>query len=218
MKLQFCREVKMELDKNILTGELAIPTNARGVVIFAHGSGSGRFSPRNKMVARRLHENQVGTLLLDLLTPTEERVHTNRFDTLLLAHRLVEVTRWLEKFEHCADCHFAFFGASTGAAAALRASTYLPQIKAIVSRGGRTDLASDILDSVQAPTLLIVGSKDEDVLRLNKQSSALLNSENRLAVVEGASHLFEEEGKMDKVTELASRWFDKYLKGVAVTH
>lgn len=216
MNLRFVKEVKMEVDNEILPGELAIPHDAKGVVVFSHGSGSGRFSPRNRQVAARLHKEQIGTLLLDLLTPAEDRIITNRFDIALLAHRLVGVTQWLEQFDPCADCGFAYFGASTGAASALRASTYLPQVKCIVSRGGRPDMAADILHKVQVPTLLIVGSNDEDVLRLNEQSYSILTCEKKFDIVDGASHLFEEPGKMDDVIELSTSWFNKYLKGVAV--
>jgi putative phosphoribosyl transferase len=216
MNLRFIKEVKMEVDNEILPGELAIPHDAKGVVVFSHGSGSGRFSPRNRKVADRLHNEQIGTLLLDLLTPAEDRIITNRFDIALLAHRLVGVTQWLEQFDPCADCGIGYFGASTGAASALRASTYLPQVKCIVSRGGRPDMAVDILHKVQVPTLLIVGSNDEDVLRLNEQSYSILTCEKKLDIVDGASHLFEETGKMDDVIELSTSWFNKYLKGVAV--
>lgn len=155
-------------------------------------------------------------MLLDLLTLAEDRIITNRFDIALLAHRLVGVTQWLEQFDPCADCGIGYFGASTGAASALRASTYLPQVKCIVSRGGRPDMAVDILHKVQAPTLLIVGSNDEDVLRLNEQSYSILTCEKKIEIVDGASHLFEEPGKMDDVIELSTSWFNKYLKGVAV--
>jgi putative phosphoribosyl transferase len=216
MNLRFVKEVKMEVDNEVLPGELAIPHDAKGVVVFSHGSGSGRFSPRNRQVAARLHKEQIGTLLLDLLTPAEDRIITNRFDIALLAHRLVGVTQWLEQFDPCADCGFAYFGASTGAASALRASTYLPQVKCIVSRGGRPDMAADILHKVQVPTLLIVGSNDEDVLRLNEQSYSVLKCEKKLDIIDGASHLFEEPGKMDDVIDLSTSWFNKYLKGVAV--
>lgn len=214
MNLHFAQAVKMEVDNEILDGELAIPENAKGIVIFSHGSGSGRFSPRNKKVTEQLHHQQIGTLLLDLLTPSEDRVIQNRFDIALLAHRLVGVTQWLEQFEPSSECCIAYFGASTGAASAFRAATYLPQVKCIVSRGGRPDLASDILHKVQTPTLLIVGSLDEDVLRMNETASTVFTCENRLEVIEGASHLFEEEGKMDKVVELSTAWFSKFLKGM----
>lgn len=216
MNLQFSQEVKIEVDNEALDGILAVPHNAKGIVIFSHGSGSGRFSPRNKMVAERLHDEQIGTLLLDLLTTAEDRVYTNRFDIALLAHRLVGVTHWLEQFEACDGCAMGFFGASTGAASALKASTYLPQLKAIVSRGGRPEMAADILNKVQSPTLFIVGSRDEDVCRLNEQSYGNLTCEKKFEVIDGASHLFEEDGKMNRVIELASAWFNKYLKGVAV--
>ena len=216
MNLRFVKEVQMEVDNEILPGELAIPHDAKGVVVFSHGSGSGRFSPRNRQVAARLHQEQIGTLLLDLLTPAEDRIITNRFDIALLAHRLVGVTQWLEQFDPCADCGIGYFGASTGAASALRASTYVPQVKCIVSRGGRPDMTVDILHKVQVPTLLIVGSNDEDVLRLNEQSYSILTCEKKIDIIDGASHLFEEPGKMDDVIELSTSWFNKYLKGVAV--
>lgn len=216
MNLRFVKEVAMEVDNEILPGELAIPYEAKGVVIFSHGSGSGRFSPRNRMVAERLHREQIGTLLLDLLTPAEDRNTKNRVDIALLAHRMVGVTQWLEQFDPCAGCAIGYFGASTGAASALKASTYLPQVKCIVSRGGRTDMATDILHKVQAPTLLIVGSQDEDVLRLNQQSLEALTGEKKLQVIDGASHLFEEPGKMNSVIEMSTAWFNKFLKGVAM--
>lgn len=216
MKLRFDQSVKIEVDNEILDGILTVPQQAKGIVIFSHGSGSGRFSPRNKLVAERLHQEQIGALLLDLLTPSEDRITTNRFDIALLAHRLVGVTQWLQQFDACDGCDMAYFGASTGAASALKASTYLPQLKAIVSRGGRTELAADILHKVKCPTLLIAGSRDKDVVRSNELTYSALSCEKKFEIIDGASHLFEEDGKMNSVVELAAAWFNKHLKGVAV--
>jgi putative phosphoribosyl transferase len=217
MNFRFNNEVNMALEKVMLEGELIIPYEADAIVIFSHGSGSSRFSPRNKMVAQRLNSAGIGTLLLDLLSREEDLNYSTRFNIELLTERLVGATEWLEKFEPAEGYRMGFFGASTGAASALKAATYLPQIKAIISRGGRPDLAMDILHKIKAPTLFIVGSLDYDVLQLNQQAFAKLASEKKLEIVQGASHLFEEKGTMDKVTNLAVEWFSKYLKAVTVS-
>jgi putative phosphoribosyl transferase len=217
MNLRFNGEVRMLLDKVSLEGELILPQEANGIVVFSHGSGSSRFSPRNKKVAQRLHVNQIGTFLFDLLTPEEDRNMATRFDIELLAHRLVAATDWLEEYEPSRNCRFGYFGASTGAAAALKAAAYRPHIKAVVSRGGRPDLAMEVLHLIQAPTLLIVGSLDYDVLKLNEQAFRRLTGEKKLEVVPGASHLFEEAGTLDKVATIAADWFQKYLTAATVT-
>lgn len=211
MKSRYQCEVRIPIRKISLKGELIIPANAGSIVIFSHGSGSGRLSLRNKMVADYLHKNNFGTLLFDLLTEEEDKNYHNRFDIELLTHRLVGATEWLENFEPATHAAIGYFGASTGAASALKAATYLPNIQAIVSRGGRPDLAIDALQGVEAPTLLIVGSLDYDVLHLNTQAYIKLNCEKRLEIIEGASHLFEEHGTMEQVCEKACDWFARYL-------
>lgn len=192
-------------------GHLVIPEEASGTVIFAHGSGSGRHSPRNRWVAEQLNRRNVGTLLFDLLTSGEETDRRNVFDIGLLAGRLVEATRWFRS-SYAADDPVGYFGASTGAAAALRAAVELgSDIAAIVSRGGRPDLATGYLDRVAGPTLLIVGSEDPAVLDMNRSAQRELKCESRLEVVAGASHLFEEPGALDRVAELAGDWFESHF-------
>lgn len=216
MKIAFHREMDIPVANTILEGELFIPDRPHGVVIFSHGSGSSRFSSRNQKVAQYLQELQFGTLLFDLLTADEDRNYHNRFNIDLLTHRLIEVTMWLEKFTPATGHSIGFFGASTGAASALRAAANMPRIKAVVSRGGRPDLAIHELKYVQAPTLLIVGSLDYDVIKLNELAYAELESEKELRIVQGASHLFEEPGKMEEVCQLAGNWFQKHLSLVPV--
>lgn len=211
MNFRIHKEVSIPFGNIQLKGELIIPSNAKAVVIFSHGSGSSRFSPRNRMVADYLHHNNLGTLLFDLLTEKEDREYANRFDIGLLTGRLIAATTWLEERKVMNDCRLGFFGASTGAASALRAASILPQIEAVVSRGGRPDLAMDVLPQVKAPTLLIVGGLDHDVLRLNRDAYFQLQCEKEFRIVKGASHLFEEAGTMQEVCEQASKWFEKYL-------
>jgi len=201
-----------------LPGILAMPKkNPRGIVVFAHGSGSSRLSPRNTYVATVLHQAGFGTLLFDLLTSREDVVYDNRFDINLLSKRLTAATEWLRAQKGIPNLHVGYFGASTGAAAALQASVRREDVKAIVSRGGRPDLAWDYLDRVQAPTLLIVGgSDDEAVLDLNKRALQRLNAvsgrkDNKLVIVPGATHLFEEPGALEEVANLATDWFLKFL-------
>jgi len=195
-----------------LAGYLTVPENARGIVVFAHGSGSSRHSPRNRYVARVLTEAGLGTLLFDLLTPEEELDRANVFDIGLLARRLTEVTGWLRAQPSAARAALGYFGASTGAAAALWAAAEPGAgIAAVVSRGGRPDLARPRLAAVTAPTLLIVGGNDEVVLDLNRRAQAGLRCENRLAVVPGATHLFEEPGTLDAAAALARDWFISHL-------
>lgn len=216
MDFRYNSEVDIETGTVILQGELTVPLNAEGLIIFSHGSGSSRMSPRNRMVASYLHEQHFGTLLFDLLTAEEDGHYQNRFDIRLLAERLYNVTKWLEKHPAALGCSFGYFGASTGAASALLAAAALPEIAAVVSRGGRPDLAMDALHKVTAPTLLIVGGEDRVVLELNQQAFEQLTCIKRLDIVEGATHLFEEEGKMEIVEQLAAKWFTKYLLAVNV--
>jgi len=196
----------------ILEGDLQLPNHAAGVVVFAHGSGSSRHSTRNRFVARELQAAGLSTLLFDLLTPEEEAVdqHTAnlRFDIELLAERLVAATGWLGEDPSTSDLSVGYFGASTGAAAALVGAANLPdRVGAVVSRGGRPDLAGDALPRVRAPTLLIVGGRDLTVLDLNREAMARMRAETRLEIVPGAAHLFEEPGALEVVARLARDWF-----------
>ncbi|HEX6848014.1 MAG TPA: dienelactone hydrolase family protein [Chitinophagaceae bacterium] len=213
MDIHIPEEVKIPVGKTILKGELIIPPKARAIVIFSHGSGSSRFSKRNQMVAKYLQGKDFGTLLFDLLTEQEDQHYLNRFNIELLSKRLIGATEWVEKLA-AKDCRIGYFGASTGAASALKAAAQLPQICAVVSRGGRPDLAMTDLRKVKAPTLLIVGSLDYDVLQLNKEAFMKLECEKNLEVVKGATHLFEEPGKMEIVSELAGNWFEDHLIAV----
>lgn len=217
MQFRFKEEVNIRLSKVTLAGELCIPLNASGLVIFSHGSGSSRFSPRNKMVADYLHEKNLATLLFDLLTRQEDANYENRFDIDLLTRRLVATTEWVQNFEPASQLTIGYFGASTGAASALRAASYLPAIAAVVSRGGRPDLAMNALQDVHAPTLLMVGSLDYDVLMLNNRAFMRLNCEKKLSVIDGATHLFEEKGTMEQVCAEAGAWFQKYLVPQKIT-
>ena len=205
-------EVEPAAGKVRLAGYLTVPEDAPGIVVFAHGSGSSRHSPRNRYVARVLNEAGLGTLLFDLLTPEEELDRANVFDIGLLAHRLTEVTLWLRTQPHAAGAAVGYFGASTGAAAALWAAAEPGAgIAAVVSRGGRPDLARPRLGAVTSATLLIVGGSDEVVLDLNRRAQALLRCENHLAVVPGATHLFEEPGALDAAAALARDWFVSHM-------
>jgi putative phosphoribosyl transferase len=195
-----------------LPGRLTLPEGALGIVVFAHGSGSSRHSPRNRSVARELQVRGLGTLLFDLLVPEEEGDRANVFDIELLGRRLLEVTSWLAVAPDVRGLPIGYFGASTGAAAALWAAA-ATDVGAVVSRGGRPDLAGTRLDRVAAPTLLIVGSRDPVVLDLNLQAQRVLRCENELAVVAGATHLFEEPGALHQVAELAADWFVRHLDG-----
>jgi len=203
--------IKIRTDSVQLDGILDIPEKAKGIVLFAHGSGSGRFSPRNQYVAKVLQNSEIGTLLLDLLTPEEAEDRRKVFDIDLLSQRLLSATEWTRK--HVKNLRMGYFGASTGAAAALGASVgAAADISAIVSRGGRPDLVISILEEVKAPTLLIVGGNDLDVLRLNKLAYDKLRCKKKLKIVPGATHLFEEPGKLQEVAELATAWFVKHFK------
>jgi dienelactone hydrolase len=195
-----------------LEGALIIPSDAKGVVLFAHGSGSSRHSPRNNFVAQVLHKAALGTLLMDLLTREEDSIYENRFDIDLLTWRLERATQWLMEQPRSSSLDVGYFGASTGAAAALQAAaTFGSSIGAVVSRGGRPDLAMSALDRVQSPTLLIVGGLDDIVIDLNRQAYAGLKIEKHLAIVPGATHLFEEPGTLQEVARLAAEWFKRYL-------
>jgi putative phosphoribosyl transferase len=197
-----------------LDGVLGLPRPASGLVLFAHGSGSGRFSPRNNYVAAALRATGLATLLFDLLTDEEAADRRNVFDIGLLADRLALATTWAGQQADLASLPIGYFGASTGAAAALVAAARAPKdIGAIVSRGGRPDMAGPVLSQVQAPTLLIVGGDDTDVLDLNQQAFAQLQCEKSLEIVPGATHLFEEPGALDQVIDLARAWLTRHLSG-----
>src|SRR5829696_319745 len=209
------REVRVSAGLATLEGNLGIP-NARGIVLFAHGSGSGRHSPRNRYVADVLREAGLATLLIDLLTPEEEeadlRTRHFRFDIGLLADRLADATDWLAHEPDTQDLRVGYFGASTGAGAALVAAAKRPEaVGAVVSRGGRPDLAREALSRVAAPTLLIVGGEDEPVIDMNREAFAHIRAEKKLEVVPGATHLFEEPGTLEEVARLAAGWFARYL-------
>lgn len=206
------REVRIPIDGESLHGTLERAAGATGVVIFAHGAGSSRFSPRNRFVAGELRAAGVGTLLFDLLTEEEEADRANVFDIGLLADRLVRTTEWLEREGEAEGQPIGYFGASTGAAAALVAAARLgDRIAAIVSRGGRPDLAGPALREVTAPTLLIVGGADDVVLDLNREAYDAMTAEKELVVIPGAMHLFEEPGALERVAELAAGWFVRHF-------
>jgi len=201
----------------VVEGNLAVSPGGRGVVLFAHGSGSSRFSPRNRYVAKFFNAQKISTLLFDLLTNEEDQedlaTAEYRFNINLLAERLIGVTEWLKKDPQTKNCSFGYFGASTGAAAALIAAAKLPDdIAAVVSRGGRPDLAANYLSKVAAPTLLLVGGLDTEVIKLNKEAMAQMFTEKKLVIVPGATHLFEEPGKLEEVAKLSVDWFLRYLK------
>lgn len=212
--------VTVPVDDIELTGDLAVPTHARAVVLFAHGSGSSRHSPRNRAVAAELRTAGLGTLLIDLLTEGEERRDTatgeHRFDITLLARRLVAAIDWLEVQSETRGLPVALFGASTGAGAALVAAAERPaRVLTVVSRGGRPDLAGDALEAVRIPVLLIVGGEDHQVLRLNQGAARRLSGPHTLRVVPGATHLFEEPGTLERVADIARQWCDDRLKTAA---
>lgn len=210
------QELKIPVAKVNVQGTLYLPADAKGLVIFAHGSGSSRFSPRNQYVAKAFNKSGLGTLLFDLLTPEEEEqdelTAEYRFNIGLLAERLVGVTLWLRKNSTTGKLKLGYFGASTGAAAALIAAAKLPEaVSAVVSRGGRPDLAEDYLPLVRAPTLLLVGGWDLQVIELNKQAQSRMKNENKLVIVPAATHLFEEPGKLEEVSRHSIDWFLKLL-------
>jgi putative phosphoribosyl transferase len=209
-------EVKIPFSGLVLNGNLNVPLSAKGIVLFAHGSGSGRFSPRNQYVAKIFNKARIGTLLFDLLTSDEEEedmaTAEYRFNIGLLAQRLIVATKWLKKDPLANNCAFGYFGASTGAAAALIAAAKLPNdIAAVVSRGGRPDLAADFLSQVVAPTLLLIGGWDTEVIELNRQAMDQMSAEKKLVIVPDATHLFEEPGTLEEVARLSTDWFLRYL-------
>jgi putative phosphoribosyl transferase len=206
------REIKIPAGTISLTGDLTIPTDANSIVIFSHGSGSGRLSPRNNHVATILNKENIGTLLIDLLTESEADIFENRFNIELLTERLVSITQFIHDLPELKNLTIGYFGASTGAASALKATAEQGKIiKAIVSRGGRPDLAKPILNKINVPTLLIVGGLDTEVIKLNERAYSLLNCDKKIEIVKGASHLFEEPGKLDEAASLATTWFKKYI-------
>ncbi len=205
-------DVQIFAGRAALSGSLAIPENSEGLVLFAHGSGSSRHSTRNQFVASTLNRAGLGTLLFDLLTPEEEAldIHTreHRFNISLLAQRLVHATKWIRQQEQMRNLRIGYFGSSTGGAAALVAAAELPEdASAVVSRGGRPDLAGDALRKVQAPTLLMVGGNDDVVIELNEMARDQIRCEVKLEIIPGATHLFEEPGALEQVAKLASAWF-----------
>jgi dienelactone hydrolase len=208
---------KVSVAEVVLEADIVVPERTRGVVVFAHGSGSSRLSPRNRYVAAQLQAAGIGTVLVDLLTADEEQVDVRtgklRFDIALLAARVAALIDWVGQHEETADLDIGLFGASTGAAAALVAAAERPHaVGALVSRGGRPDLAAEHLGRVRQPTLLIVGGEDETVIEFNRQALGLLSVQARLEIIPGASHLFEEPGALEQVAELARDWFTEHLR------
>lgn len=209
------KEIEIGVSEGALRGTLSIPEEGAGLVLFAHGSGSGRRSPRNRYVAGILNSRGIATLLFDLLTEKERlsdiKTGKLRFNIDLLSRRLSLATHWIEENRGEREFNTGYFGASTGAAAALVAAADQPEIMAVVSRGGRTDLAGDALSYVTVPTLLIVGENDCSVLEMNRKAAESLQTEKRLEIIPGAGHLFEEPGKLDQAAVLAAEWFERYL-------
>jgi len=215
------REITIPIDSIALKGDLYLPKRAKGLVIFAHGSGSSRHSVRNRYVAEVLHQHRLGTLLIDLLSIAEEQIDQQtrhlRFDISLLAHRLVCITEWIKNQAFSKQLGIGYFGASTGGAAALIAAAKKSEyLVAVVSRGGRPDLAGEYLTQVKAPTLLLVGGRDHQVIELNQQALTQLNIQSQLDIIPNATHLFEEPGTLESVAHLAAQWFEQYME--APTH
>ena len=209
-------DMKIPVGEVVVEGTLTLPPGAKSVVLFAHGSGSGRFSPRNQYVAKEFNKAQIGTLLFDLLTQEEEEQDVvtaeYRFNIILLAERLIGATEWLRNDPKTKKLAFGYFGASTGAAAALIAAAKLPtDVSAVVSRGGRPDLAGDFLLRLTVPTLLLVGGLDTEVIELNREAMAKLNNEKKLVIIPGATHLFEEPGTLEEAAKIATEWFLRHL-------
>lgn len=208
-------EIDIPIGRISLKGRFTLPEHATGIVLFSHGSGSSRKSPRNNYVAEILQDHNLGTLLFDLLTEEEDRIYENRFNIGLLTRRLIAVTDWVLVYTHGRQLPIGYFGASTGAASALRAAAHFKEkISAVVSRGGRPDLAMEDLPKVKAPTLLIVGGLDTQVIQLNRMAQRQLEARTKLQVIPGASHLFEEPGKLEQVAEITAGWFSKHFQNV----
>jgi pimeloyl-ACP methyl ester carboxylesterase len=206
------KEIEINIGTIVLMGNLRISDKDKGMIIFSHGSGSSRMSSRNNFVADLLLKKGFSSLLFDLLTPEEDREYDNRFNITLLTKRLVDVTKWIHKKTIFQELPIGYFGASTGAASALCAASKIPKlIKAIVSRGGRPDLAIEYLPHVKAPTLLLVGSLDFPVIELNRKAQLAMDNTCELKIIEGATHLFSEPGKLEEVSNLTIEWFNKYL-------
>jgi putative phosphoribosyl transferase len=207
------KEINIHVSDDVdLKGNLNLPIKPKAFVIFSHGSGSSRFSSRNRFVAQLLNRQNIATLLTDLLTEEEDKNFENRFDIELLTERLVKVTNYVIQISDLKDLKVGYFGASTGAASAVKAAAQLKNtIQAIVSRGGRPDLAGDSLSEIVVPTLFLVGSLDRQVIKLNNQAFNKLKCEKEIQIIEGASHLFEEPGKLNEVAQIAVEWFEKYL-------
>lgn len=206
------KTLEIQVSNVSLEGEIALPDDAHGLVIFSHGSGSSRFSPRNNFVAQQLQRRGIGTFLFDLLTEDEDKDYSQRFNIELLSQRLVDVTKQVIKLQEVKSLPIGYFGASTGAASALIAASLLPnKIHAVVSRGGRPDLAMDHLTKVKAPTLLIVGGLDFEVIKLNEKALQKLPGVRHLEIVDGATHLFEEPGTLEQVAQLSGDWFIQHL-------
>jgi dienelactone hydrolase len=217
LKTELSQLVRMPVDHVLIEGMLELPAKAAGLVLFAHGSGSSRHSPRNNFVARVLREKGMGTLLMDLLTPVEDLDYQVRFDIELLTRRLLQATLWVQGQPEAAGLPMGYFGASTGAAAALRAAAAMgDRVQAVVSRGGRPDLAGQLdLVKVRAPTLLLVGGLDTEVIELNQAAYALLSCTKKLSIVPGATHLFEEADTLAQVASQAAAWFGQHLMAPA---
>lgn len=212
MKESFHNTITVPLGGIELSGELVIPGGAESLILFSHGSGSSRFSPRNNFVAKELQKGNIGTFLFDLLTESEDITYSNRFDIDLLTARLIQVTKYITAHPEFSRLTLGYFGASTGAASALKAAAALPDlIHAVVSRGGRPDLALDKIGLVQAPTLLIVGGLDSEVIEMNKMAYTLMKCPKKLEIIAGASHLFQEPNTLEQVAHLAKNWFSNYL-------
>lgn len=209
------KEIEIKIDKIVLKGNLNVPENAKAIVLFAHGSGSSRFSPRNQYVAEVLNKEGLATLLMDLLTKEEEVVDEEtrelRFDIKLLADRIINTTKWLQKNSETKNLTIGYFGSSTGAGAALVAASKLPEVKVIVSRGGRPDLAMPYLKAVKASVLLIVGGDDTTVIEMNEEALKELDTEKKIQIISHATHLFEEPGKLEEVAKFAADWFKGHM-------
>lgn len=211
--VQSYKEIEIDIGEISLKGNLRLADNSKGIILFSHGSGSSRLSIRNNYVAGLLVEQGFSSLLFDLLTAKEDTIYENRFDIELLTERLVKVTKWAMEYEETKKMPIGYFGASTGAASALSAAAQMGKsIKAIVSRGGRPDMAMPVLKDIKIPTLLIVGGNDDVVIELNKKAKAAIGGICELDIVEGATHLFSEAGKLEIVAKHTAEWFDKYLK------